>query len=426
MKRVFGGRMGRKLVPLVLFAVGFQGISFASSAIADCLGSTTMETLAAGNGTYETCGGDDISYKIPLGGTVIFGGNSYSTIYATTNSIITFGQADGTYWDFPTTPSISLNGMDWVQRGFYTQDGAHIPYFSSTPRNDEYFNITVSGNTFRVDIAARPYSTYIASLQPSGTPDGSPRLMSLYFVRNSDGTLRIRSFTSNSEDAGMRNGCVLTTGAAAITLEECGIYEVASISELEVQEAIDYLVALTAPKISKSNNQVICSSGNLKYMIQGTQAQEAKLDSQIFSLVLDNRVIAQASTLEKEARFDASKLVGTGTLSCVQSAQQGSATVVVRSDSAESETASQAQLDKAIAAAKKNYYDAIQKSGVVKMEALRNHSSGDRSTNYQAAIDEWKLAIESAKTIRDEAIAQAYKDQESDYEKGGMKLVLSK
>ena len=424
MKRFLGGRLVRKLVPFFVAVVGFQGVSFATPAIADCLSMDAMELLGSGNGTYEACGGDDLSYKIPLGGTVIFGGNSYSTIYATTNSIITFGQPDYTYWDFPSTPSISLDSSDWVQRGFYSTNGIYSSVNSSTPRSDEYFTITVSGNTFRVDIAARPFSTYYSSLL-TATPDGSPRLMSLYFVRNPDGTLRIRSFSSNSTDTGLRNGCVLTNGAAPISLEECGILEVASLSVLESSETVDYLVALTAPKISRLDNQVICSSGDLKYMIQGIQAQEAKLDSQVFSLVLDNQVIAQASTLENQAKFDASKLVGTGTLACVQSAQQGSATVMVRSDSAESETTSQAQLDKAIAAAKKNYYAAIQKSGVVKMDALRKHSSGDKSTSYQVAIDEWKLAIESAKATRDEAIAQAYENQVSSYEKDGVKLVLS-
>ena len=55
-----------------------------------------------------TPGGDDTSYRLPLTTVVIFNGVEYTDVYATTNSVITFGQADGTYWDYPTTPSISI------------------------------------------------------------------------------------------------------------------------------------------------------------------------------------------------------------------------------------------------------------------------------------------------------------------------------
>jgi hypothetical protein len=90
----------------------------------------------------RTCGGDDRSYQIPLTTTVTFDGVTYSNIFATTNSVITFGQPDGTYWTYPNTPSISLYSFDWV---VYPQI-----------RSDEHLIIRSSDGGFQVDISARP------------------------------------------------------------------------------------------------------------------------------------------------------------------------------------------------------------------------------------------------------------------------------
>ena len=90
----------------------------------------------------RTCGGDDVSYQIPLTTTVTFDGVVYSNIFATTNSVITFGSPDGTYWTYPSTPSISLYSFDWV---VYPQW-----------RSDEHLIIRSSDGGFQVDISARP------------------------------------------------------------------------------------------------------------------------------------------------------------------------------------------------------------------------------------------------------------------------------
>ena len=90
----------------------------------------------------NTCGGDDTSYQIPLSVDVTFDGVTYSNVYATTNSVITFGAPDGTYWTYPGTPSISLYSFDWV-----VYPGA---------RADEHLIIRSSDGGFQVDISARP------------------------------------------------------------------------------------------------------------------------------------------------------------------------------------------------------------------------------------------------------------------------------
>jgi hypothetical protein len=90
----------------------------------------------------NTCGGDDTSYQVPLSVDVTFDGRTFNSVYATTNSVITFGAPDGTYWDYPQTPSISLYSFDWV---VYPQW-----------RSDEHLIIRSSDGGFQVDISARP------------------------------------------------------------------------------------------------------------------------------------------------------------------------------------------------------------------------------------------------------------------------------
>jgi hypothetical protein len=72
----------------------------------------------------------------------MFDGIEYSSVYATTNSVITFGRPDGTYWTYPNTPSISLYSFDWVVYPSW--------------RSDEHLIIRSSDGGFQVDISARP------------------------------------------------------------------------------------------------------------------------------------------------------------------------------------------------------------------------------------------------------------------------------
>ena len=119
---------GTKLWRLSLAAILMFGWAFLvpSNAYATCVNYLQSQTIAAAYegdpvptvNTMDTCGGDDTSYQIPIATTITFDGVQYSNVYATTNSVITFGQADNTYWDYPQTPSISLYSMDWVT-GWY-------------------------------------------------------------------------------------------------------------------------------------------------------------------------------------------------------------------------------------------------------------------------------------------------------------------
>lgn len=157
-----------------------------------------------------TPGGDDTSYQIPLTTTVTFDGVVYDSVYATTNSVITFGSADGTYWDFPQTPSISLYSMDWV---VYPDQ-----------RTDEHLTIAASDGGFQVDISARPIWFQDAT---------EPTNINIVAAINVDGTVSISySLTGPTYEGQTRTGVRLVDGSV-VTLEEYGIIQVEEPPVLE-------------------------------------------------------------------------------------------------------------------------------------------------------------------------------------------------
>ena len=150
-----------------------------------------------------TPGGDDSSYQIPLTTTVTFDGVQYGSVYATTNSVITFGQPDGTYWTFPQTPSISLYSMDWV--------------VYPNQRADEHLIIAASDGGFQVDISARPIWLQNAT---------EPTNINIVAAINADGTVAISySIVGPTYEGQTRTGVTLTSGQV-VTLEEYGVVQV--------------------------------------------------------------------------------------------------------------------------------------------------------------------------------------------------------
>ncbi len=193
-----------------------MGSSFAH---ANCVNPGQVAAVAAAqqNGSTEpvvteiaTCGGDDVSYQIPLTTTVTFDGVTYSNIYATTNSVITFGQPDGTYWTYPTTPSISLYSFDWV---VYPQW-----------RSDEHLIIRSSDGGFQVDISARP-------IWLQGTAEPTHIVITAAIL--SDGTVAMAYTLSGPEypQNNPRTGVRLNDGSV-VDFETYGIQETEETPEL--------------------------------------------------------------------------------------------------------------------------------------------------------------------------------------------------
>lgn len=414
----------QKLLVTVSLVLAFQGILGASSANASCLTSAQMATLSPASGSFETCGGDDIAYKIPISGSVVFGGVTYTSVFATTNSVISFGYGDTNYASFPITPSISLDAYDWMIDGF--GDGAYGgSFYRGLDRTDEFFNITVSGDTFRVDISARLFETYgVGSYYDatSGTynyvPQGTATRLILQFVRQSDGTLKIRSFSSDAANLALRNGCVLSPGASAISLSECGIIEVATLEAITVEEKINYLVATTPLKVSQTKDAITCSSATLKYMVQGVQSQEPKLTSQSYAIKVDGKVVAQKSTLDSSASFDKKLLPTSGVATCSQVATQEGSQVTVESEISTA-TGDAAKVRKAeVAKILADFKIEAQKL----MDAKLAHLAPGSTISYRDASEQWKAALLKAELARDAAVKATYaKEAKASYD-AGMKV----
>jgi hypothetical protein len=158
----------------------------------------------------NTCGGDDTSYQVPLSVDVTFDGQTFNRVYATTNSVITFGRPDGTYWDYPQTPSISLYSFDWV---IYPQW-----------RNDEYLIIRSSDGGFQVDISARP-------IWLQGTPEPTNIVITAAIL--SDGSVAMAYTLSGPEypEYNPRTGVRLNDGTV-VDFESYGIEETEETPEL--------------------------------------------------------------------------------------------------------------------------------------------------------------------------------------------------
>jgi hypothetical protein len=207
----------------VLFvSAGLLPILVAESANAACVTSAqaatvaaTIQPTAAGETptvtTLNTCGGDDVSYQVPITTAVSYDGVQYTNVYATTNSVITFGRPDGTYWDYPATPSISVASIDWV--------------VYPNQRNDEHLIINSSDGGFQVDLSARPIWNQTTAVAPTN--------IVVTAAINTDGTVAI-SYVMTGPDWAQynpRTGARLNDGTV-VPLEQANIQQVETAPEL--------------------------------------------------------------------------------------------------------------------------------------------------------------------------------------------------
>jgi hypothetical protein len=186
---------------LAIFCIALAGnIFFLSHARA--------EDVAPAVTTIVTNGGDDVSYHIPLTVSVVYDGVTYENVYATTNSVITFGRPDGTYWTYPTTPSVSIESKDW--------------WVLPQQMPDTHFIINVSEGGFQVDGNYRPYGTF--------TGDTTSIIITAQI--QTDGTVAYSYAVDGPLTGNERTGAVLTDGTV-VPLSEVNIIEVEEAPVLE-------------------------------------------------------------------------------------------------------------------------------------------------------------------------------------------------
>ena len=158
--------------------------------------------------TIVTPGGDDVAYHIPLTVSVVYDGVTYENVYATTNSVITFGRPDGTYWDYPITPSISIESKDW--------------WVLPQQMPDTHFIINVSDGGFQVDGTYRPYGTFT----------GDTTNIIITGQVQTDGTVAYTYAVEGPLAGNERTGARLVDGTV-VTLEEAGVTQVEEAPVLE-------------------------------------------------------------------------------------------------------------------------------------------------------------------------------------------------
>jgi hypothetical protein len=166
------------------------------------------DDVAAEVTTIVTPGGDDVSYQIPLTVSVVYDGVTYENVYATTNSVITFGRPDGTYWTYPTTPSVSIESKDW--------------WVLPQQMPDTHFIINVSEGGFQVDGNYRPYGTF--------TGDTTSIIITAQI--QTDGTVAYSYAVDGPLLGNERTGAVLTDGTV-VPLSEVNIIQVEEAPVLE-------------------------------------------------------------------------------------------------------------------------------------------------------------------------------------------------
>jgi hypothetical protein len=166
------------------------------------------EDVASEVTTIVTAGGDDVSYHIPLTVSVVYDGVTYENVYATTNSVITFGRPDGTYWDYPATPSISIESRDW--------------WALPQQMPDTHFILNVSDGGFQVDGTYRPYGTF--------TGDTTSIVITAQI--QTDGTVAYTYAVSGPLSGNERTGARLTDGTV-VPLEQANIIQVEEPPVLE-------------------------------------------------------------------------------------------------------------------------------------------------------------------------------------------------
>lgn len=164
----------------------------------------------------DTCGGDDVSYQVALPTAINFQGDTYTAVYATTNSTIVFGRQDNDFANFPRTTSISVNAYDWVVLDPANPNPSNY-YPIGWRAADEHLIITSSQAGFQVDLAVRPYGQN-ASANPLST-------IVVTAAINPDNTLTITYLSDVQQGLNTRTGVRLPDGRV-VTLEEAGLTRV--------------------------------------------------------------------------------------------------------------------------------------------------------------------------------------------------------
>jgi hypothetical protein len=229
-----------------------------------------------------TPGGDDSSYQIPITVPVLFNGVSYTNIYATTNSVITFGQPDGTYWAYPNTPSISIESKDW--------------WALPQQMPDTHFIIRTSDGGFQVDGIYRPYGSF--------TGETTQIVITAQIL--TDGTVSYTYSVDGPLYGGERTGARLQDGTI-VTLEQAGVTQVQapvvlapdaiSQEELAAQQAAAEAARLAAEQAAAEAARIAAE--------EAAAAEAARIAAEQAAAAEAARIAAEQAAAAEAARIAA-------------------------------------------------------------------------------------------------------------------------
>ena len=246
--------------------IAFTGLfGLPQNAYATCVNYIESQTIAAAyNGdevptvhTMDTCSGDDTSYQIPIATTITFDGVEYSNIYATTNSVITFGQPDNTYWAYPNTPSISLYSMDWFAGIGSAPNGLDISY---------------SEGGFQISLQAIPFGQWNAP---------TPSNINIIVAITNTGGISVAYSYQGPEYQNLRTGVRLHNGDV-VSLEEWGA------TRIQAGEPIPTLAPEPIPEPSPSPTEEPLTP-------EEAQAEAAEATALATDIASINQLILQAA-----------------------------------------------------------------------------------------------------------------------------------
>ena len=141
--------------------------------------------------TYTYRGDDDSAFAANLPFTLSLGSTEYSNVFISTNGTLTFGRPDGTFHDYPQTPSVSVAGYDWVTFG----EGAYLSFGSTA-------------NTFCAEWSVRPF--------PQSTGDLTQ--IRLVINRSDDGGWHGEVVTFGWTPANLRRGIRFEQGQPVVPI----------------------------------------------------------------------------------------------------------------------------------------------------------------------------------------------------------------
>jgi len=170
-------------------------------------------------------------------------------------------------------------------------------------------------------------------------------------------------------------------------------------------------VVVASPKISRSGESLVCSSGTYKFKKQGGKEESSSIASQLISLLSNGSVVDSEKTLGAQATFDLKSSYKGTTMSCEVGIQQEEVVKTYSSLDKEGISAFEAAMTSAIYGSNTTYYSE-------RDMAYMKRDAGDTKL--------WKEMLDKALAKREDTKVQAGIDYLANLEKAGISILVAR